>query len=174
MMKPSLLSCSVVVSLTICLSTFLRASATAPESNSATIVKETAINNYFTGSSDTLVVVNFWATWCAPCVKELPYFERLAQKDFGVPVRVVLVSMDFVEDVRKVNGFMKKKSITSEVVIPDVQDYNEFINGIAKDWSGALPATILYQGSKGKRTLYEREFSEAQLSTTITTFLQEQ
>ena len=119
---------------------------------------------------DKVHVVNFWATWCAPCVKELPYFEKIneAYKDKGV--EVLLVSLDFPKNYdSKLKPFIKKYDLQSEVVAFDDTDQNRWIPAINEDWSGALPATIIYSG--GKRQFYEQSFTQEELETELKQFL---
>ena len=94
-------------------------------------------------------VINYWATWCGPCVKELPYFEQLLtayQKD---KVRVVLVSLDFPKKVdSKLLPFLNKHNIQSEVVLLDDPKSNLWIDKVDPSWEGAIPVTIIYKGNK--------------------------
>lgn len=119
---------------------------------------------------DKVHVVNFWATWCAPCVKELPYFEYINEtfKDKGVDV--LLVSLDFPKNYdSKLRPFIRKYDIKSKVIAFDDTDQNRWIPAIHKDWSGAIPATIIYQGDK--RQFYERSFTKEELEIEILRFL---
>jgi thiol-disulfide isomerase/thioredoxin len=96
--------------------------------------------------SDSTLVINFWATWCKPCVQELPAFDSLAKAN--PKVKILLVSLDFKEDIeKKVNPFLKKKGITSECVLLDEINGNDFVNAISPKWSGAIPATLLKNGA---------------------------
>ena len=62
-------------------------------------------------------VINFWATWCKPCVAELPSFDSLSKIS---NVKILLVSLDFKEDIeKKVNPFLAKNNIKMECVILD-------------------------------------------------------
>jgi thiol-disulfide isomerase/thioredoxin len=58
-------------------------------------------------STDTIYVVNFWATWCKPCVEELPIFDSLNLEVKGQAIKVLLVNLDFVEKQRKVKDFLR-------------------------------------------------------------------
>jgi thiol-disulfide isomerase/thioredoxin len=100
-------------------------------------------------------VVNFWATWCAPCIKELPYFEQLHTDN--PKVKVILVSLDSRKDLeRKLIPFVAKKQLTAEVILLGDKDYNTWLDKIDASWSGAIPATFIMSG---KRKLFaEREF----------------
>src|SRR4051812_21358872 len=62
-------------------------------------------------SPDTIYVVNFWATWCKPCVEELPVFNQLLTNTTGQPIKILLVNLDFKEKLSKVNTFLKKNKI---------------------------------------------------------------
>lgn len=121
-------------------------------------------------NDDKVYVINFWATWCAPCVKELPYFEKINESYTSKNVEVLLVSLDFPKHVeKKLIPFIKKKNIKSEVVF--FNDINEdvWIKAIDESWSGAIPATIIY--NKNKRKFYEQSFDFETLENELKTFL---
>jgi thiol-disulfide isomerase/thioredoxin len=110
-----------------------------------------------TDRGETIHVVNFWATWCGPCVKELPYFEEIANHYSAKEVKLTLVSLDFVKQIdRKLIPFIKENNILSEVVLLDVSDPNSWIDRVDPAWSGAIPITLIYKN--GKKYFYEREF----------------
>lgn len=117
-----------------------------------------------------LHVVNFWATWCAPCIKELPYFEDINKKYNDKNVEVLLVSLDFPRQYdTKLKPFLKENKLTSKVVCFDDVNQNRWIPDIDTTWSGALPATIIYKGDK--RQFYEGSFTYEQLETEIKKFI---
>ncbi|MCH3884719.1 TlpA disulfide reductase family protein [Tenacibaculum aquimarinum] len=119
---------------------------------------------------DKVYVVNFWATWCAPCVKELPAFEKI-KSDFATKnVEVLLVSLDFPKQVdKRLIPFIEKNEIQSKVVLLDDTNEQRWISEIDKDWSGSLPATLIY--SKNKRKFYEQSFDYKTLENEVNTFL---
>jgi len=118
----------------------------------------------YTDSNKTYLV-NFWAMWCAPCVKELPYIK--AYSDKHPEVEVLLVSMDFPKDIdTKLKPFLKQKNVTNKVVILDDPDANSWIDKIDPNWSGAIPFTLIFNNKK--RMFYERSFeNESDLETQI-------
>ena len=119
---------------------------------------------------DKTYVVNFWATWCAPCVKELPYFEKLDKEYENKNVEVVLVSLDFPKKYdSSLKPFIKKHQLRSELFALNDMDSNYWIPQVSEDWSGALPATLIY--NKDKRQFYERAFHYDELETEIQKFL---
>lgn len=120
--------------------------------------------------NDTTYVINFWATWCKPCVAELPYFDQLAEEYKDEKVKVILVSMDFSDQIKaRLKPFLKKKKVASEVVVFDAPKPNQWIPKIDKDWSGAIPATYIYRGKE--QAFYERSFEYEELKEVVTPFL---
>lgn len=122
-------------------------------------------------NADNILVINFWATWCKPCVEEIGYFDTIANELRLNNVKVLLVSLDFVKDTSKVEKFILSKKIQSEVLLLNELDYNSWINKIDKDWSGAIPATLLINKTKRKRLFFEKQFDYQTLSKTIQSIL---
>ncbi|HOJ03199.1 MAG TPA: TlpA family protein disulfide reductase [Bacteroidota bacterium] len=124
-----------------------------------------------TASEDTIHVINFWATWCAPCVKELPYFEELHRAALPVPVKVTLVSLDFRKQlVTRLLPFLRERDITASVVVLDDPDANAWINKVDATWSGAIPATLVLRGAK--REFREQSFTRDELFQFVHTFME--
>ena len=123
-------------------------------------------------NNDTLYLVNFWATWCAPCVEEIPAFERINREYKDRKVKVLLVSLDFPKRIENsLMPFLEKNDIRTEVLVLDDPDANSWINRVHPDWSGALPATVIY--SKEKRDFYERSFTYDELKSIVENKLSE-
>ena len=122
-------------------------------------------------SEETTYVINFWATWCKPCIKELPAFEQLNKKYKDQQVKVVLVSLDLPDLLEtQVVPFVKQKGLESEVVMLDDSDANTWIPKVAEEWSGAIPATLLIKGRKEK--FYERSFTYEEIENELKTILE--
>ncbi len=121
-------------------------------------------------SDNKIHVVNFWATWCAPCVKELPYFEKLNEEYSNKNVEMLLVSLDFPKQYnKKLKPFLKKNQLKSKVVCLDDVDQNRWIPAIDSSWSGAIPATIIYKGNK--RKFFEKSFTYEELENELNEFI---
>ncbi|HEY9561149.1 MAG TPA: TlpA disulfide reductase family protein [Anseongella sp.] len=110
--------------------------------------------------TDTTFVVNFWATWCGPCLEEIPYFDRLQEKYSSKKVKVLLVSLDFRSQLKTgVIPFVKKSELISEVILLDEADHGAIIEKIDPSWSGALPATLLVNTATGAGKFHEGSFN---------------
>ena len=115
-------------------------------------------------------VVNFWATWCAPCIKELPYFEALNEEYKSKNIEVILVSLDFPKQYEtRLKPFIAEHKLKSEIVVLNDVDSNTWIPKVDKEWSGAIPATIIY--NKSKRAFYEKSFNLKELKTEVNKFI---
>lgn len=112
-------------------------------------------------------VVNFWATWCAPCIKELPLFEQLNADRDDVEVFLVSMDLDLDPDPEKVYRFMKRQSIRSTVLLLDERDPNAWIDQIEPSWSGALPATLVVNPATGRRIFVEKQLHNGDLDEMI-------
>jgi len=120
--------------------------------------------------NDTIYVVNFWATWCAPCVKELPYFEELQANYKNQKLQVLLVSLDFPHLYEKnLKPFIIKNQLKSKVVALDDPDMNAWIPKVSSEWSGSIPATLIYKNDK--KTFYEQSFTYKTLQNEVKPFL---
>ena len=133
----------------------------------AELVKLDQLQNLISSKSENIKVINFWATWCAPCIKELPLFEKLGQDRKDVEVTLVSMDLDLDPNPEKVHKFVARKKLQSKVVILDAKDPNHYIDQIEKSWSGALPATIIINGKTGQRKFVEKELHEGELEKLI-------
>lgn len=120
--------------------------------------------------SDTTYIINFWATWCAPCVNELPYFERIAEKYSRKKVRVILINLDFPNHYEsRLMPFIDEHKIASEIIMLDDPDANSWINRVDTSWSGSIPATLIC--NKTKREFFEKEFKYNELDSIVKQYL---
>ena len=133
----------------------------------ARIVKLPELQKVMSDPSTEIKVINFWATWCGPCIKELPLFEKLNRERKDVAVTLVSMDMDLDPNPEKVHKFVARKKIESPVLILDETNPNNYIDKIAEEWSGALPATIVINTKTGKRKFVEKELHEGDLEKLI-------
>jgi thiol-disulfide isomerase/thioredoxin len=106
---------------------------------------------------DTLYVINFWATWCRPCVEELPYFEQLDDSLANKPAKLMLVSLDSRKKAEtELIPFIQRKQLKSNVIHLNAPDFNNWLDQVSSDWSGSIPATLMVKN--GQKTFFEQSF----------------
>ena len=141
--------------------------ATLPLSTTSTVEE---LLSLLSEETEQLTIYNFWATWCKPCVAELPYFEKINKEYASEKVSVLLVSLDFPNQVdSRLKPFIKKKNLQSKIVLLDDANEDFWIKDIDENWSGAIPATIIYH--KNKRKFYEQSFDYETLEAELKSFL---
>lgn len=146
-----------------------------PKSNAPVIreVKWPTLEKLLNSNTDTTYIVNFWATWCGPCVEELPYFEQLNRNFAGQKVRIVLVSMDFVRDKdKRVVPFVERMNLRNTVWLLNEPDANSWIDRVDPNWSGALPATLILNATHKKRAFYEKSLNYEALAHALGYFFE--
>ena len=135
------------------------------------VVNFDELQQYLDEFGDKTLVINFWATWCVPCVKELPYFEQATANYNSEEVEVILVSLDFSNQLAsRLIPFIEKNDLQSTVILLDDPDANSWIDKVSPEWSGAIPATVIKRGNK--EAFYEKSFhSFEELDQIIKPFL---
>jgi len=119
---------------------------------------------------DKTYIINFWATWCKPCIEEMPYFERTFDEQRDNGVEMILVSLDMPSMWKKrLVPFVKENDLKGEVVILDDPKMNDWIPKIDADWQGGIPATLIY--NKDMRTFYPHGFTYEELNTELNKFI---
>ncbi|MEP7264745.1 MAG: TlpA family protein disulfide reductase [Bacteroidota bacterium] len=147
---------------------FLSISSFFLNAQTAQIIKLPELEKIINYKNDTTYIINFWATWCKPCVEELPYFLEAENDSKEKKVRFIFISLDFKRELEtRLNPFLKNKKITSSVFLLDEPDYNKWIDLVSKDWEGNIPATLIYNSDLSLRTFYPHEFDREKLREVI-------
>ncbi len=108
-------------------------------------------------NNDTTYIINFWATWCIPCRKELPEIEKIHKDYSDKPVKVLLISLDFPGQVEStLVPFLIKNNISAQVILLNDPNSNSWIDKVDSSWSGSIPSTLIYKNDY-------REFFETEL-----------
>ncbi|WP_304236377.1 TlpA disulfide reductase family protein [Jiulongibacter sediminis] len=133
------------------------------------VIRFAELEQLISESKSKVTVVNFWATWCKPCLEEIPSFKTISEKYRLKDVNLLLVSLDFAKDVERVKAFATRKDIGNHVVLLNEPDYNSWIDKIDPKWSGALPATVLL--TETGKEFYEKKFEGDELEKRVKTLL---
>lgn len=133
------------------------------------VIKYERLDQKIKEEKDVLLVLNFWSTTCAPCVKELPDFMEVNNKYKSNPkFKMLLVSLDRVKDKDRVIKFIESKNLTAEVILlDDIKRMNTWIPNFEKKWDGNIPVTIVYKNSE-KVHFNDGEMSKEELENVIT------
>lgn len=98
--------------------------------------------------NDTLYMVNFWATWCMPCVEEMPDILKFSEEMRNRKFKLILVSLDNPDHLEtRVKPFIKRFNISDRVILLDDPDANSWIEKVHPDWMGSIPGTLFYSGN---------------------------
>jgi len=117
------------------------------------------------------VVLNVWATWCEPCREEFPDLVRLGHEYASKGVRLVLVSGDFDSEKPAVTKFLTDQGVDFASYIKSGGDM-QFINGLNPKWTGALPATFVYDGQGRLRDFWEGKASYSKMEERLRNVLE--
>jgi thiol-disulfide isomerase/thioredoxin len=113
-------------------------------------------------------VINFWATWCGPCIKELPDFQKTVNETDGSKVEFLFISLDFPSDAeKKLMPFLKKNNYTFNVCLMTETDYNSWIDEVDPSWQGNIPATLFFNRARKIHHFVAESIDKPQLEKTI-------
>jgi thiol-disulfide isomerase/thioredoxin len=125
-------------------------------------------------TDNKLYVINFWATWCPPCVDELPDFQKVAGEFNSSSIKFVMISLDFPSQINNtLIPFLKKNKITLDISVMMDIDYDSWIQKIDKDWQGGIPATLFINSSKKIREFTSGQLTEKDLRKKINGYLKQ-
>lgn len=145
---------------------FMMQISSAGERQSIHVLNFDEFEPYLHFKNDTTYVINFWATWCVPCRKEIPEFEKYHTKNKNKKIRVILVSLDAPSRIESgLIPFLEENNISAEVLLLNDPDFNAWIDKVDPSWTGSLPATLIYNNSAKK--FFEKELDYEQINLTI-------
>jgi len=124
--------------------------------------------NRFIDSVHSPLIVNFWASWCKPCVHEIPWFEKCVNEYKEKGIVLVLVSLDFGRDFPTgISNFAKQQGYTSRIIFLDEKNADYFCPLIDKSWDGSIPVSLFVNSNKKYKRFYNQQLPEPQLRIAI-------
>lgn len=118
-------------------------------------------------------IINFWATYCKPCIQEIPYFQQIVKKYDSAGVKLILVSLDLAESYpKKIEAFASRQGYTAPIRFLDETNADLFCPAVDESWSGAIPASLFINPRTGYRKFFEKELTKAELEKEIRAMLQ--
>lgn len=114
-----------------------------------------------------VVLINFWATYCAPCIEEFPMIVDLSNEYKDQGLKVYFVSADWSDREKEVLDFLKRQGVRGISFIKEEGNDNNFINEISKEWSGALPFTLVYDKNGNLSDFWEMEKNKNRFESAI-------
>ena len=122
--------------------------------------------------SKTPLIINFWATYCKPCVAEIPYFQEALKKYKKDSIHLLLVSLDLQDFYPvKIKRFAAKRKFTAPILWLDEYNADYFCPKVDSAWSGAIPASLFVNNTTGYRKFFEEQLSKEKLEKEITAIL---
>ena len=133
-------------------------------------IDRNGLKTYLHQNDDTTYVLNFWATWCKPCVEEMPDFLKLNREMQNERFKMVLISLDFPSQVEsRLIPYIEENNIDAEVVLLDDPNSNAWIPMVNENWSGAIPGTLIY--NHNNREFFEKKLHYKELKTIVEQYL---
>ncbi len=126
------------------------------------LVSLESLNQLIEKPDNKLKVINFWASWCRPCIMEMPHFEAIDK----TKATVYFVTLDHPQDIAKAQRMVEKNGIKSKVLLLNEKDADKYISAINEDWSGAIPAT-LFVDARGRKYFHEKAFDKPELENFV-------
>lgn len=119
-------------------------------------------------STDTTYILNFWSTWCKPCMQELQAIDSVGTAFKNTTTKLIFVNLDAKGKKNQVNSVLKNKGIQSTCVLLDEANGNVYIDKVSPEWSGSIPTTLLKKGTV--QVLLEKKLSTEQLRSELKKF----
>jgi thiol-disulfide isomerase/thioredoxin len=152
--------------LSIVLSLFVISNCLAQVS----VIKITDLQKTIAGSK-TPLIVNFWATYCKPCLEEIPYFQDSVKKYEAEGLQLLLISVDMKDDYKSIPSFITQRKITAPVQWLNENDADYFCPRVDTAWSGGIPASLFINNKTGYRKFFEDQLTPGQLHKEIMAIL---
>jgi thiol-disulfide isomerase/thioredoxin len=115
---------------------------------------ERGLDSLISERNGKILVLNVWATWCAPCKEEFPDLITLAKSIPHKDVEIAALSVDYPDETESlIAPFIRQMDPPFPVFVSAIESQDTLINKLEPRWNGAIPATLIFD-AKGKRQLF--------------------
>ncbi len=134
------------------------------------IISKPELVEILNNTSDKLHVINFWASWCGPCVKELPEFQAVVTDSDTSKIDFLFISLDFPSELEtKLKPFVRDNKLAYDIVLMNDIDYNSWIDLVDPAWQGNIPATLFFNNKQGIHQFISKPVDNEIIVKTINT-----
>lgn len=141
-----------------------------PINNSEIVVEKidsVSLDNLIKERNGKLLLVNIWATWCIPCREEFPDLVKL-NSTYNNKIDIAAVSVDYEDEIdSKIIPFLKKNNVNFPVYVSGFKNDDSLINYFKSKWSGAIPATFIFDADGKEIKMLEGKHSFESFSSIV-------
>jgi thiol-disulfide isomerase/thioredoxin len=112
------------------------------------------------------VVVNFWATWCPPCLREFPDIIAFYNEHHADGIEVIAVSMNAPDEIDDIHEFLTRFAPPFPVYLAAAQD-EAFYAGVLEGWYGEMPTTVIYDPSGKRAFVHKKALTHEELADDV-------
>lgn len=131
--------------------------------NEIQVVKIEQLKKVYTHANDTTYIINFFATWCGPCMQEMPILNQFYEDNKNTSKKLIFVSLDNAGYLKKLPTKLKKIGIKAPVYLLNESSDFSWLPYIDKRWQGSIPATMVVNGNKNVKAFFETPLEKGQL-----------
>ena len=148
--------------------------AASPEVSSVEVLTIRGLLNLLQGSRGSVTVLNLWATWCKPCLEEMPELARFARTYRAKGVKFLSVSADHPDDLsERVRTYVEREELPFAVWVVGGESPEELAQAIDRQWQGSLPATFVFDASGTRRQAWYGKVAFSDLAGAVDSLLEE-
>ena len=136
---------------------------TALAQNEIKVVKIEELKKVYIKPNDTTYIINFFATWCGPCMMEMPILNKFYDEHQNTNIQLIFVSLDNAGVLKKLPSKMKKLGVQAPVYLLNESSDFSWLPYIDKRWQGSIPATMVVNSKKNIKAFFETPMEKGQL-----------
>lgn len=127
------------------------------------VVKIEELKKIYTRSDDTTYIINFFASWCGPCMMEIPVLNKFYEENKNTTNQLIYVSLDNVQYLKKMPKLITKMKMQAPVFLLNESNDFSWLPQIDKRWQGSIPATMIINNKKNVKAFFETPLEKGQL-----------